>query len=141
MFLQPWQKVKTKSVITSTCAGKRMQPIFELDTDKLTSERSLKIKDTYDIQEFIDSFHEDADPVALFNRVRLGEINPWNGEDTLDARQLPTCIADIPRVFEQSVNSLTALRLSQLQEYYRNPGKSKVETLEVDNGEKETQDE
>ena len=135
MFLQPWQIIKTEYVIAPSCVGKRLQPIYELEMDKLTGERSLKVKDTYDIQEFIDSFHEDADPVALFNRVKLGEINPWNGEDTIDSRQLPTCIADLPRVFEQSVESLTALRLRQLQDYYRKPDKPKEPAPVVENSE------
>lgn len=141
MFLQPWQIIKTECVIASSCAGERLQPIYELDTDKLTGEHSLKVKDTYDIQEFIDSFHEDADPVALFNRVRLGEIDPWNGEDTIDSRQLPTCIADIPRVIGQSVDSLTALRLRQLQDYYRNHRESEESESNVEDTGEEKENE
>lgn len=93
--------------------------MYEVTRDRYTGEASLKQKDSYDIQELTDSYAENADPVTMIQRVRLGEIEPWNGEDTLDTRQLPKAIRDVPEYIAGKVESMTANRATQIAKYIR----------------------
>lgn len=117
MILMPWQ-VARPLVIKASNPGKRIQPVYKVKRDKITGETSLEVKETYDIQELTDSYAEEANPVAMMQRVRLGEINPWNGEDTLDVSQLPQELHEVPDYVGSQVEKLTRMRATQIEKYY-----------------------
>lgn len=117
MTLMPWQITRPLETKASN-PGSRIQPVYKVKRDKLTGETSLEIKETYDIQELTDSYAEEANPVAMMQRVRLGEINPWNGEDTLDATQLPQELHEVPEYVGSQVEQLTRMRATQIEKYY-----------------------
>ena len=119
MGLMPWQITRPLETKTSN-PGCRLQPVYKVKRDKITGETSLEVKETYDIQELTDSYAEEANPVAMMQRVRLGEINPWNGEDTLDATQLPQELHEVPEYVGSQVERLTRMRASQLEKYFAN---------------------
>lgn len=117
MMLMPWQ-ISRPLVTKASNPGQRIQPVYKVKRDKITGETSLEVKETYDIQELTDSYAEEANPVAMMQRVRLGEINPWNGEDTLDATQLPQALHEVPEYVGSQVERLTRMRATQLEEYF-----------------------
>ena len=82
-----------------------------------TVKASLEVSEYYDIQELTDSYAEQANPVAMMQRVRLGEINPWNGEDTIDATQLPQELYQVPEYIGNQVEKLTRARATQIERY------------------------
>lgn len=96
-----------------------MQPVYKVDRDKITGECKLVIKEYYDIQELTDSYGEEANPVTLMQRVRLGEMHPWNGEDTIDASQLPQELHQVPEYVGTQVEELTRIRTNQLEKYFK----------------------
>lgn len=116
MNFHPWQIVNTPGV-NETNPGKRMQPVYKVKRDKLTDEASLVISEYYDIQELTDSYAEQANPVAMMQRVRLGEISPWKGEDTIDATQLPQELYQVPEYVGSQVEKLTRARATQIEKY------------------------
>ena len=118
MELMPWQ-VTRKPSVAPTNPGKRMQPVYKVDRDKITGECKLVIKEYYDIQELTDSYGEEANPVTLMQRVRLGEMHPWNGEDTIDASQLPQELHQVPEYVGTQVEELTRIRTNQLEKYFK----------------------
>lgn len=118
MQLMPWQITRPLKTEASE-PGKRMQPVYKVKRDKLTGEASLEVSETYDIQELTDSYAEQANPVAMMQRVRLGELNPWNGEDTLDTTQLPQELHEVPEFIGDQVERLTRMRTSQIERYIR----------------------
>ena len=117
MILMPWQVTRPLETKASN-PGKRIQPVYKVKRDRITGETSLEVKETYDIQELTDSYAEEANPVAMMQRVRLGEINPWNGEDTLDATQLPHELHEVPEYVGSQVERLTRMRATQIEKYY-----------------------
>lgn len=117
MVLMPWQIARPLETKASN-PGKRIQPVYKVKRDKITGETSLEVKETYDIQELTDSYAEEANPVAMMQRVRLGEINPWNGEDTLDVSQLPQELHEVPEYVGSQVDRLTRARATQIEKYY-----------------------
>ena len=117
MESMPWQVTRNPSVVP-TNPGERMQPVYKVDRDKITGECRLVVKEYYDIQELTDSYGEDANPVTLMQRVRLGEMHPWNGEDTIDATQLPQELYQVPEYVGSQVEELTRIRTSQIEKYF-----------------------
>lgn len=117
MTLMPWQITRPLETKASN-PGNRIQPVYKVKRDKLTGETSLEVKETYDIQELTDSYAEEANPVTMMQRVRLGEINPWNGEDTLDATQLPQELHEVPEYIGSQVERLTRMRATQIEKYF-----------------------
>lgn len=116
MQLMPWQITRPLET-KATNPGERMQPVYKVQRDKITNEAKLVVSETYDIQELTDSYAEQANPVAMMQRVRLGEINPWNGEDTIDTTQLPQELHEVPEFVGDQVEKLTRLRTSQIERY------------------------
>lgn len=116
MKLHPWQVTNPPEVNESN-PGKRIQPVYKVKRDKITGETSLEVSETYDIQELTDSYAEQANPVAMMQRVRLGEINPWNGEDILDESQLPHELHELPAYIGSQVERLTRQRTTQIEKY------------------------
>lgn len=131
MHYMPWQVTRPCNTTTS-CPGERIQPVYEVTRDRYTGEASLKQKDSYDIQELTDSYAENADPVTMIQRVRIGEIEPWNGEDTLDTRQLPKAIREVPEYIAGKVESMTANRASQIAKYIKDQRPQPNPTKEID---------
>lgn len=118
MQLMPWQVTRPLET-RATNPGKRMQPVYKVQRDKITNEAKLVVSETYDIQELTNSYAEEANPVAMMQRVRLGELNPWNGEDTIDATQLPQELHEVPEFIGDQVEKLTRMRTSQIERYIR----------------------
>lgn len=87
--------------------GSRLANVYCVKTDPLTGEHSLEVKETYDYQDYINSFAENADPVTLMERVKHGEIAPWNGENTMDLSQLPENLREITEYMDYHVTRNT----------------------------------
>lgn len=90
----PWQEWNMPEEATSN-AGSALEDIYELKEDPLTKEKSLEKTGTYDQQEYINSFADEADPVTLMQRVKMGTIAPWNGENCFDMSQMPKDMVEI----------------------------------------------
>lgn len=116
MQLMPWQITRPLET-KPTNPGKRMQPVYRVQRDKITNEARLVVSETYDIQELTNSYAEEANPIAMMQRVRLGELNPWNGEDTIDTTQLPQELHEVPEFIGDQVERLTRMRTSQIERY------------------------
>ena len=99
-----------------------------MDTDRDTGERKLKVDKYYDIQNYIDSFREDANPVALAARVKMGIVNRWDGSHTYDQLELPKRIEDMPAYTEKLIRSREAQIINKIKE--DNNGRQKLQQTE-----------
>ena len=95
--------------------GSRLAKVFKVKKDALTGEHSLEVKETYDYQDYINSFSENADPVTLMEKVKHGEIAPWNGENTLDLSQLPENLREITEYMDYHVTRNTEEFMKKLE--------------------------
>ena len=95
--------------------GSRLANVYKVKTDPLTGEHSLEVKETYDYQDYINSFSENADPVTLMERVKHGEIAPWNGENTMDLSQLPENLREITEYMNYHVTRNTEEFMKKLE--------------------------
>lgn len=118
-MLFPWQKTSYEPNSKSN-KGSRLAKVFKVKKDALTGEHSLEVKETYDYQDYINSFKENADPVTLMERVKHGEIAPWNGENTMDLSQLPENLREITEYMDYHVTRNT-------EEFMKNIEKAKLE--------------
>lgn len=105
-MLFPWQ-ITSFNPNAKSNKGSRLANVFKVKTDPLTGEHSLEVKETYDYQDYINSFAENADPVTLMERVKHGEIAPWNGENTMDLSQLPENLREITEYMDYHVTRNT----------------------------------
>lgn len=92
--VMPWQKWEVPKEVTSN-EGEVLEKIYELEEDKYTNEKSLKETGTYDQQEYINSFADEADPITLMQRVKMGTVAPWNGQNCFDMTQMPKDMVEI----------------------------------------------
>lgn len=90
----PWQDWSMPEEATSN-AGSVIEDIYELKEDPLTKEKSLEKTGTYDQQEYINSFADEADPITLMQRVKMGTVAPWNGQNCFDMTQMPKDMVEI----------------------------------------------
>lgn len=113
-MLFPWQTTSFNPNAKSN-KGSRLANVYKVKTDPLTGEHSLEIKETYDYQDYINSFGENADPVTLMERVKHGEIAPWNGENTMDLSQLPENLREITEYMDYHVTRNTEEFMRELK--------------------------
>lgn len=113
-MLFAWQKTSFNPNAKSN-KGSRLANVFKVKTDPLTGEHSLEVKETYDYQDYINSFAENADPVTLMERVKHGEIAPWNGENTMDLSQLPENLREITEYMDYHVTRNTEEFMNDLK--------------------------
>lgn len=113
-MLFPWQ-ITSFNPNAKSNKGSRLANVFQVKTDPLTGEHSLEVKETYDYQDYINSFAENADPVTLMERVKHGEIAPWNGENTMDLSQLPENLREITEYMDYHVTRNTEEFMRELK--------------------------
>ena len=113
-MLFPWQ-ITSYNPNSKSNKGSRLAKVFKVKKDVLTGEHSLEVKETYDYQDYINSFSENADPVTLMERVKHGEIAPWNGENTMDLSQLPENLREITEYMDYHVTRTTEEFMKKLE--------------------------
>lgn len=113
-MLFPWQETSYEPNSKSN-KGSRLAKVYKVKKDPLTGEHSLEVKETYDYQDYINSFSENADPVTLMERVKHGEIAPWNGENTMDLSQLPENLREITEYMDYHVTRNTEEFMKKLE--------------------------
>lgn len=113
-MLFSWQETSYEPNSKSN-KGSRLAKVYKVKKDPLTGEHSLEVKETYDYQDYINSFSENADPVTLMERVKHGEIAPWNGENTMDLSQLPENLREITEYMDYHVTRNTEEFMKKLE--------------------------
>lgn len=113
-MLFPWQ-ITSFNPNSKSNKGSRLANVYKVKKDALTGEHSLEVKETYDYQDYINSFSENADPVTLMERVKHGEVAPWNGENTMDLSQLPENLREITEYMDYHVTRNTEEFMKRLE--------------------------
>lgn len=126
-MLFPWQ-ITSFNPNAKSNKGSRLANVYKVKTDALTGEHSLEVKETYDYQDYINSFAENADPVTLMERVKHGEIAPWNGENTMDLSQLPENLREITEYMDYHVTRNTEEFMRELKKAKE---KKDIETMKA----------